>query len=202
MEKVEKVENGQEYLDVIFDKLDIPGLAFKEIIFEKCEFNNCDLSSVNLTYCKFINCLFDQCNLSLMEIKNTRFSNVEFVGCKLVGIDWTKAYWPRFDFYSQLSFKKSILSGCNFFELKLHESIFEDCRLHDVDFRHAELQKSAITCSDLTNSLFMHTNLESVDFSDSHSFDIDIRQNKIAKAKFSRFEALDLLRYLDIQLLD
>lgn len=56
--------------------------------------------------------------------------------------------------------------------------------------------------SDFTNSLFMQTNIEAVDFTDSHSFDIDIRQNKIANAKFSKFEALDLLRYLDIKLVD
>lgn len=40
-----------------------------------------------------------------------------------------------------------------------------------------------MTGSDFTNSLFMQTNIEVVDFTDSHSSDIDIRKNKIAKAK-------------------
>ncbi|CRL59154.1 pentapeptide repeat-containing protein [Proteus vulgaris] len=199
---MESIENNQDYLDKTFNKLDVAEGEFKNITFEQCEFHQCDFSSVNLSHCKFVNCLFDRCNLSLAYIPNTRFSNTEFIGCKLVGIDWTKAHWPRFDLYSQLSFKSSILSGCNFFGLKLYESVFDDCRLHDVDFRNAELNKSIMTGSDFTNSLFMQTNIEAVDFTDSHSFDIDIRQNKIAKAKFSKFEALDLLRYLDIKLVD
>lgn len=48
----------------------------------------------------------------------------------------------------------------------------------------------------------MQTNLEGVDFTHSHSFDIDIRQNKMTKAIFSKIEALDLLKYLDIKLID
>lgn len=56
--------------------------------------------------------------------------------------------------------------------------------------------------SDFSNSLFMQTNLEGVDFTHSHSFDIDIRQNKMTKAIFSKIEALDLLKYLDIKLID
>ena len=194
--------DGNEYADECFTKLQMMGRCFGEIIFERCEFIQCDFSSVNFTGCKFIDCLFDRCNLSLVGIANTRLSNIEFIGCKLVGIDWTKAYWPRFDFYSQLNFKGSILSGGNFFALKIHESIFEDCRLHDIDFRNAELNKSIITDSDLSNSLFLQTNLESVDFTGSHSFNIDIRQNKLSKATFSQFEALELLRSLDIFLVD
>lgn len=137
-----------------------------------------------------------------MCIPGTRFSSCEFIGSKLVGIDWTKGHWSRFDFYSQLSFKSCILSDSNFFGLKLHETYFDDCRLHDVDFRNAELNKSVITDSDLSNSLFIQTNLTSVDFTGTHSFTIDIRENKLNQAKFSRFEALELLLSLDIQLVD
>lgn len=35
---------------------------------------------------------------------------------------------------------------------------------------------------DLTDTLFMHTNLEGADLCGSHSFYIDIRENKTAKA--------------------
>nr|WP_244974693.1 MULTISPECIES: pentapeptide repeat-containing protein [Providencia] len=101
-----------------------------------------------------------------------------------------------------MSFKSCILNSSNFFALKLHETYIDDCRLHDVDFRNAELNKSVITDSDLSNSLFMQTNLTSVDFTGTHSFTIDVRQNKLSQAKFSRLDALDLLRSLDIKLVD
>lgn len=195
------IEDNQEYFDEMFSKQNYSEQTIHNVTFEKCEFAHCDFSSAVLPGCKFIDCRFEQCNLTLINVANTRFSCDEFRDCKLVGIDWTVAYWPKFDFYSQLNFKNSILDNSSFFGLKLHESFFEECRLHDVDFRNAELTKSSLLCCDLANSLFMQTDLEQVDFTESHSFNIDIRQNKLSKAIFSRFEALALLESLDIKLI-
>lgn len=196
------LQDNQDYYNETFNKIDIRDQNVVSAVFEKCEFINCDFSSVVFSDCKFIECVFEQSNLSLIKVANTRFSNIEFLDCKLVGIDWTAAYWPKFDFYSELIFKQSILDNCSFFGLKLHESHFEGCRLHDVDFRHAELNKSSLLYCDFSNSLFMQTNLELADFTESHSFNIDIRQNTLSKATFSKFEALALLKSLDIQLVD
>lgn len=195
-------ENSGEYFDSCFNKQELSYQNYSDVVFERCEFINCDFTSTVFSQCKFLNCQFDACNLSLTDVPGSRFSVVEFTGCKLVGIDWTKGYWPAFDFYSQLSFKDCILDSCNFFDLKLHESHFEACRIHDADFRNAELCKSFIQDCDLSNSLFMHTNLENTNLAGSHSFNIDIRQNKVTNATFSRIEALDLLRGLDIHLVD
>ncbi|MDF5911615.1 pentapeptide repeat-containing protein [Morganella morganii] len=52
----------------------------------------------------------------------------------------------------------------------MHESHFESCRIHNADFRQAELNKSVMHDCDLTDTLFMHTNLEGADLSGSHSF--------------------------------
>ncbi|MCW2258470.1 uncharacterized protein YjbI with pentapeptide repeats [Providencia alcalifaciens] len=197
-----KIDDNQDYYDKSFSKIDISEQNIVSTVFEKCEFINCDFSAASLSRCKFIECVFKQCNLSMSNVANTRFSNVEFSDCKLVGIDWTAAYWPKFDFYSELNFKQCILDNCSFFGLKLHESHFEGCRLHHVDFRNAELNKSSLLDCDFSNSLFLQTNLEFTDFTESHSFNIDIRQNKLSKATFSKFEALELLKSLDIQLVD
>ncbi|EKT62002.1 pentapeptide repeat-containing protein [Providencia burhodogranariea] len=196
------IQDNQDYYDESFNKIDISGQNVDSAVFEKCEFINCDFSSVTFSHCKFVECVFEQCNLSLIKVINTRFANVEFSDCKLVGIDWTAAYWPKFDFYSELIFKQSILDNCSFFGLKLHESYFEGCRLHDVDFRYVEFNKSSLLDCDFSNSLFLQTNLELTDFTESHSFNIDIRQNTLSKAIFSKFEALELLKSLDIQLVD
>jgi fluoroquinolone resistance protein len=57
-----------------------------------------------------------------------------------------------------------------------------------------------MTDCDFSQSLFMRTNLESVDFTDSYNFNIDVLENRVNKAKFSRFEALNLLNSLGIEL--
>lgn len=196
------IENNHEYTGCRYEKTDFSDQTIRGVVFEDCTFIRCDFSSAVAQQCRFTDCVFEQCNMSLLAVPETRFSGTEFTGTKMIGIDWTKAYWPKFDFYSQLVFKECILDSNNFFDLRLHESHFESCRIHNADFRQAELNKSVIQDCDLTDTLFMHTNLEGADFSGSHSFYIDIRGNKTAKATFSAYEALNLLRALDIRLAD
>ena len=51
-------------------------------------------------------------------------------------------------------------------------------------------------------SLFMHTNLERVDFTDSTGCSIDVLANELKGARFSRYEAIHLLESLGIELVD
>ncbi len=196
------IENNHENTGARYEKTDLSDQTIRGVVFEDCSFIRCDFSSAVAQQCRFTDCVFEQCNMSLLAVPETRFSGTEFTGTKMIGIDWTKAYWPKFDFYSQLVFKECILDSNNFFDLRLHESHFASCRIHNADFRQAELNKSVIQDCDLTDTLFMHTNLEGADLSGSHSFYIDIRENKTAKATFSAYEALNLLRVLDIRLTD
>jgi uncharacterized protein YjbI with pentapeptide repeats len=69
-----------------------------------------------------------------------------------------------------------------------------------VDFREADLRGAKITGSDLAGSLFHNTDLRAADFTDSWDFHIDVINNLIAKAKFSRLEALSLLESFGIEL--
>jgi uncharacterized protein YjbI with pentapeptide repeats len=79
---------------------------------------------------------------------------------------------------------------------------FDECKLHEVDFREGNFANSKMIYCDFTNSLFMRTNLQSVDFTESSNFNIDVLENRLSKAKFSRYEALSLLDSLGIELVD
>ncbi|EKO3726303.1 pentapeptide repeat-containing protein, partial [Vibrio metschnikovii] len=121
---------------------------------------------------------------------------------KLVGVDWTKATWPVYHSDFELSFKRCILNDSSFFGLTLNELVFDECKLHDVDFREGNFARSTMTYSDFSHSLFMRTNLQGVDFSESTAYSIDVLENNVKKAKFSRYEALSLLESLGIELVD
>ena len=95
-----------------------------------------------------------------------------------------------------------MLNDSSFFGLTLNELKLKECKLYDVDFRDSDLAHSTMTYCDFTNSLFMNTNLKSVNFSESSNFTINIFNNKLSKAKFSRYEAMSLLDSLDIELID
>ena len=202
-----QIESSEEYFQESFNKQifsqeEGQSLTISDTEFEDCEFNDCDFSSAIFTRCKFLNCSFNRCNLSLMKLPYSQFFEVDFVECKLVGIDWTRAAWPSFNLCSELTFTRCILNDASFFGLSLNELKLEECKLYEVDFREGDFSNSVMTYCDFTNSLFMRTNLKNVDFTESENFNIDILQNTVSKAKFSRYAALALLEELDIELVD
>ncbi|WP_201796769.1 pentapeptide repeat-containing protein [Aeromonas cavernicola] len=114
-----KISNGKEFFKQFFEKQELMFLEFEGIVFEECEFISCDFTSTTFSQCKFIDCSFKKCNLSLIKVPDSRFIDVAFLNCKLVGVNWTSAYWPSFRFESQISFTKSILNDSSFFWFKI-----------------------------------------------------------------------------------
>ncbi len=194
--------NNDEYFDCIFNHINVSQRHFSGIQFENCTFNDCDLSEAIFKDCKFIHCNFNRCHMSVIKWLYTELFDVNFIECKLIGVDWTQADWPTFRLHPELVFKQCMLNGASFFGLKLNELTLESCQLHDVDFREGDFKHSTIRECDLFQSQFMRTQLQSVDFTDSVHIEIDILNNSLAKATFSRLEALNLLLGLDITLVD
>ncbi|SJL83887.1 pentapeptide repeat-containing protein [Vibrio palustris] len=196
------LENNHQYFDLHIKNKVITQAQYCDIAFEECQFTDCDFSNTVFTHCKFINCSFERCNLSLVDLSHSTLSGIEFCDSKLMGIDWTKARWPMYHLDFELRFIRCILNDASFFGLTLHELVFDECKLHDVDFREGDYAHSTITYCDCRHSLFMRTNLQGVDFTDSTEYFIDVLENNIKHAKFSRYEALSLLEGLGIELVD
>lgn len=194
--------SDKEFFTKTFDKRDLPSFCIENSIFEECEFAHCNFTATQFLHCKFTECDFRHCNLSLMEISASRFHQVSFHECKLSGVDWTRAYWPTFNLDPGLHFNKSILTDASFFGLKLPGVKMEECKLHEVDFRECDLAGAEITGCDLHGTLFNQTNLSAVDFTGSWDFRIDVLNNSVEHAKFSREEAVALLESLGIELVD
>lgn len=170
--------------------------------FEACTFSACDFSELTLTQCKFVECEFKACNFSLLKVQSSRFRSVVLEECKALGINWSSANWPRFRAPAQLKFHKCILNDSSFFGLSLEECVFDACKARDVDFREANLTDARCAFTDFRGALFGKTNLSGADFSDAIDYDIDIFDNKLKGAKFSRSEAVRLLTGLEIVLVD
>lgn len=185
-----------------FSKLESNGLTFENIEFEECLFSHCQFSDTQFRRCKFINCTFEQCNLSMVVWSYSRLSEVEFTDCKLVGIDWTKADWPVYRRDAELVFTRCIMNDNSFFGLAMHGLKLLDCKLHDADLREGDFTDAIMTGCDFSHALFLRSNLTKADFSDSTDFNINVLENTINGATFSRFEALALLESLGIELVD
>ena len=196
------IANNNEYNSKAFKSLSLSNNSYSDIVFENCTFESCNFSDSKFNKCKFIECLFNNSNLSNVAINYTRFVDIIFQECKLIGVNWPTADWPRLNLSSPIVFNQCIINDSSFFGLFLAELTLEHCKAHDVDFRSANISKGKFSHTDFTNSLFSKTNLKEADFSEAQNYIIDIFNNEIKGARFSRYEALSLLDSLDIELVD
>ena len=135
-----------------------------------------------------------------MKLTDTKMSDVTFVSCKMIGIDWTICDNKSLLSAEPLRFIECILNDNNFFGLKLEDLVMKECRAKEVDFRNSSLQKADFSGTDFKGALFENTHLEYANFTDAQNTYIDIRTNHLKKAIFNRYEALFLLEIMEITL--
>nr|WP_240762387.1 pentapeptide repeat-containing protein [Paenibacillus thalictri] len=133
---------------------------------------------------------------------DSQFSQVRFSECKLVGINWTEAIWPKISIPGALAFEECTLNHSTFIGLELQQCVIRKCMAKNVDFREANFTKADLSSTDFSESVFGETNLTSADFSYSRNYQIDPSGNRITKATFMLPEAVSLLYCMDIQLKD
>jgi uncharacterized protein YjbI with pentapeptide repeats len=170
--------------------------------FYDCCFTSCDFNEAIFLNCEFNNCTFIACTLNNLAVNNSKFSDVTFTDCKMIGVNWTNAYWRGLMLFAPLTFKRSMINSSSFYGLNLAQIVIEGCRSHDVDFRECNLRAVNFSQSDLQNSLFNNTNLTDANFAEAKNYDINIRNNIVKNASFCRYEAISLLSSLDINLID
>lgn len=196
------VLSEREYDDESLADLDLVGATLDGIRFRDCSFTRCNFSEATLARCRFSDCEFQDCNLSLAVLTGSGFDGTRFTDCKMVGINWTKAHWPRLRTAKAWVFKRCVLNDSSFFGLDLREFALIDCRAIDVDFTDANGEDADFSDTDLRDSVFARTRLVGANFSGAQNYRIDIFNNDIKRARFSLPEAVALLDSLDVELQD
>lgn len=197
------LDSGEtEYVSKTFSELDLSAQTLSHIEFDCCTFKECDFNEAKFDRCNFVDCQFIKCNLSVVDLGYSKFSEVMFEECKVIGLDWNKAAWPNFSSGSPIKFHKCIANDSSFYGLALSELQMDECKLHDVDFREADLSEANFSYSDFAHSLFHRTNLQAADFTEAVNYDLDIANNNVKSARFSRLEAVRLLETLGLDLVD
>lgn len=190
----------KEYEDAVFEGLALKGLVISSKQFYGCVFRNCDLTGAEFISCRFPDCKFISCNLSLVKVGGSSFQNVEFRDSKLVGVNWTAAYWPRVKLPGSLRFMNCVLSDSNFLGLSLCDGCFTKCLAKGADFRSADLTRADLSHTDFTDSLFGGTNLTGANLVQAKNYAIRLSDNQVKGARFSMPEAMALLYYLGIKI--
>ena len=190
------------YESKTFIDLELEGEELQGLEFEYCIFKDCNFKEVHLNRCKFLDCQFVHCDMSLSNLGYSRFTEVNFEDCKLLALDWGKVSWPSFVPGAVIAFSRCNLSNSSFYGLALAEIEMSECRAHDVDFRGTDLNGSNFSDTDFSSSLFHNTDLAMANFCGAENYLIDIQNNSVKGATFSRLEATSLLESLGIVLVD
>ena len=83
----------------------------------------------------FIDCSFSGCELSNAKLNDTAFRNIQFAGCKMLGLHFENCN----PFLLEMSFEDCNLSHASFYQLTLKNSIINNSILHEADFTEADL---------------------------------------------------------------
>jgi len=142
-----------------FDKIIYKDVVVKDKEFSNCKFINCNFSSTTYTDCSFEDCVFENCDLAMMKVKYSRFLDVSFKECKMIGIMWDEASLPF-----SISCEDSNISYSSFYGMKLKKIKIHKCIAHEVNFSEADMQLSKFNYTDLQDSIFQNTNLVKANF--------------------------------------
>jgi fluoroquinolone resistance protein len=194
--------SATQYVNRKFEKETLTGERIVTGEFTESLFIRCDFSETIFEACRFTDCLFDGCDLAMVEFPGCTFTSVAFKDSRLMGVDWTRADWPRLGGGRRITFTDCVISHSTFIGLSLREIQLVRCTASDVDFREADLSRASFIDTDLAESIFQNTDLTQADFSRARNYRIDPAQNKISRAKFSLPEALSLLYSMDIEMVD
>lgn len=105
----------------------------------------------------------------MTALEGASFRNANFIGSKILGIDFTRCNNFSFSF----RFDNCVMDYCTFFGTKLKSTHFIKCSLKEVDFSEADLSSAVFNETDLTGTIFSNTILENADFRSAKNFSIE-----------------------------
>ena len=188
----------KEYYEQHFQGSKVSDRELSGIDFEECIFEDCSFLETRFTYCRFLHCVFKNCRLNLVRVANCSFSNTDFDGSQVIGINWTEASWPKRGLSNSINFSRCVLNHSTFTGLSLRKMQLSDSVAKDVDFSDTDLTQGDFRNSDFAQSRFAHTNLTKVDFRGAKNYAIAAHLNTLKQSRFSLPEAMSLLYGLDI----
>lgn len=196
------IASETHYVDQAFKEVRLERAKIVSSEFHDCVFFRSSFVESAFRRCRFVDCMFTECDLSLMRVPESRFTSTRWESCRMIGVNWAEADWPKAGLAGPIGFFKSAISHSTFLGLALPGMKIKDCVAMDVDFREADLSGADFGGTDLSQSLFGHTDLSEADLSRARNYHIDPSKNALRQARFSLPEAMSLLHSMDIVLVD
>jgi fluoroquinolone resistance protein len=183
-------------INKIFEEEELEGVKkLEKGEYDNCTFDNCDFANSDFSNFVFVECIFKECNLSGVKIRNTMFRDVEFVNCKMLGLQFDQCN----HFLFSVGFDGCQLDHTSFYQVNLKGIHFRKSSLIDVEFAECNLSKATFDEVELGRANFEETNLEGCDFQTAYSYSIDPGKNKMKNAVFARMGLAGLLEKYNLK---
>lgn len=192
-----------------FDGLDLSGMAFRGIYFDRCSFVK--IVGEKTTFPSALNCNFTQANLNesqLWKVTESKFCNSNLSVCnfgQFDGVDFTGATMSKCTFVANTPMfargtpAKSTSAPAIFKRAVLTESAFRGPTMIGGNFDESDLQSVEFFYTHMRSASFRQANLQSAGFFSSHLADADFSNANVRDAIFedtdvtgARFDGADL----------
>ena len=195
---IQRLLGDDDFDDETFRGGDWTGADLSGKTFFDCELLNLSAREVNLRDCVFEDCRFEGCDLTMAVIVGARFSDVEFVDCKLMGVDWSQVTGLTFS----VSYQRCVLSHGSFMDLRMKNIKIIGCRAHETNFAGVDLTGADFADTDLLGAKFVDTNLSGADLSSASNYEINPGDNTLRKTRYSIEAALAMAERMGIVVSD
>ncbi|WP_299681787.1 pentapeptide repeat-containing protein [uncultured Dokdonia sp.] len=184
------------FLDQNYQGIDYTSQGFSIGEYDNCTFTNCLFPELHISNTTFLECTFIDCNFTNTKFGGTTLNDVFFKGCKMIGIDLSVCN----DFMLSIKAEDSVLDLANCYQLNLSKTSFKECSLKEVDFTESNLSEVIFANCNLKDAIFDHTNLQKTDFKSALNYTIDLDQNTVKGAQFSKENIQGLLTKYGIKI--
>lgn len=170
--------------------LNLSGMTFSGLLFDRCSLTNADLQR-----CTFRNCIWLDSNISNSRLNHSSWLDCRLSGVKGVGVDFTAARLDR------CRWRQCLFPYANFTAARLRRQLiarsdFSEAVFSETTFKYLELHES-----NFTRATFFKTPLEGIDFTSSRIDALRLSDNfhELRGARINVSQAIDLARRLGIE---
>jgi uncharacterized protein YjbI with pentapeptide repeats len=188
----EHLLSGMPLEDLCFSDVDlsarrIPAIRGGNLVFDRVAFARSEIASFRLFDARFVGC--DLSNAMLRACEATR---VEFVDCKLTGLN---AFGCRFEdvLMERCDASFSHLSKGRLHRCEIVASQFREAALNGMSFEGTRMNNVVLRKADLAEANLMGLDLTSCDIEE-----ISLRVTGLRGAIVSPAQAMDLARFLEV----
>lgn len=134
--------------------------------------------------------------MSNILLKGTSFHDIQFIECKLLGVEFGSCNQSSL----VVTFQSCLMDLSSFFQCKMKKTLFNECSLKEVSFIQTDLREAIFHKCNLSQAIFHQSILEESDFSTAYNYTIDPSINKLKKAIFSQAGIAGLLATYEIDI--